>query len=65
MREGTQEMALLINFDSGIHAYLPLGVASKLANPNFPVPISIVLGETDWVKICDDGASEEIVNNNK
>ena len=65
MREGTQEMALLINFDSMLQTFLPLGVPEKLANPDFPIPISVILGDQDWVMQCDDGASEYIVANNK
>ena len=53
MREGTSEFALLVMFTQGIQAHIPLGTEDKLASPNFPVPISYVLGDVDWVRFCD------------
>mgnify|MGYP001037924200 CR=1 FL=1 len=53
MREGTSEFALLVMFTQGIQAHIPLGTDDKLASPNFPVPISYVLGDVDWVRFCD------------
>ena len=53
MRDGTSEYALLVCFTNGIQAHLPLGTEEKLASPDFPVPLSVIIGENDWVKLCD------------
>jgi hypothetical protein len=58
---GTSEYALLVNFTKALQCYLPLGTADKLANPEFPIPVSIVLGDDDWMREVDLGASELIV----
>lgn len=58
---GTSEYAMLINFSKALQCYLPLGTSQKLASPDFPVPISIVMGDDDWMREVDLGASELIV----
>lgn len=66
MKDGaTTEYALLINFDSDMNAYLPLGSPNKMGGVDFPVPVSIVYGDEDWVGTIDDGASREIVRINQ
>mmetsp|Transcript_5064 Transcript_5064/g.8635 ORF Transcript_5064/g.8635 Transcript_5064/m.8635 type:complete len:138 (+) Transcript_5064:683-1096(+) len=65
MRDGNAEMALILAFDSQLQAFLPLGVSSKMADPDFPVPFSIIIGDRDWVNECDDGASQMCVGINK
>jgi len=53
MREGTTENALFILFSKSLIAKIPLGLPCNLMNPNFPVPISIILGDYDWVQFVD------------
>lgn len=53
MRDGTSENALFILFTKSLIAHNPLGLPSNLLNPNFPVPISIILGDYDWVQFVD------------
>ena len=62
---GTSEYALLINFTKALQCYLPLATPQKLADPDFPIPISIVLGDDDWMREVDLGASELVVMNNQ
>jgi hypothetical protein len=38
-----------------------LGTEGKLASEEFSVPVSIVIGELDWVQEIDLGASEKCV----
>lgn len=45
MKPGESEYALLINFDEQLRPFLPLGSTNKLASEDFPVPISIVMGD--------------------
>ena len=61
----TTEFALLINFDSDMNSYLPLGSSDKMGGIFFPIPFSIVHGDDDWVKDIDCGASEDAVQVNK
>lgn len=58
MREGTSEFALLVMFTQGIQAHIPLGTTDKLASPDFPIPISYILGDVDWVRFCDQHDTE-------
>jgi len=44
LKDSYSEMALFLCFDSELKSYLPVGTFNKLANPDFPVPISIALG---------------------
>ena len=60
MREGTSEYALLVMFTQGIQAHVPLGTPDKLASPEFPIPISYILGDVDWVRFCDQHDTENI-----
>ena len=60
MREGTSEFALLVMFTQGLQALLPLGTNDKLASPDFPVPISYILGDVDWVRYCDHHDTDNI-----
>ena len=53
MREGTSEFAFLNLFTNGLQAHLPLGTEDKLGSEDFPIPFSYILGESDWMKLCD------------
>ena len=53
MREGTSEFAFLNLFTNGLQAHLPLGTEDKLGSEEFPVPFSYILGESDWMRLCD------------
>jgi len=39
----------MILFRDDLTAYQPLFTVEKLGNPDFPIPISIIIGENDWV----------------
>ena len=47
-------MGLMVLFTKGFQSHLPLGTKEKFANPNFPIPVSIVMGDRDWMRKCDD-----------
>ena len=65
MPENKSEYCLQVSFDEALRCYLPLGVQSKLGSNKFPVPVSIVLGDCDWVQGHDLGASRKIIKANK
>lgn len=50
MRPGTTEYALMILFNLGLLAHLPLGTKEKLLSPDFPIAVSFIYGENDWVR---------------
>ena len=54
MRQSTSDLGLQILFSKGIQSNLPLGTEDKFGDPNFPIPVSIVMGANDWVRKCDD-----------
>jgi len=58
LRQGTTEYALMVNFEHGLQAKVPLSNQDKLGRPDFPVPFSFVYGDADWVPSVDEGASE-------
>ena len=65
MRENKSEYCLQVGFDDALRCYLPLGVQSKLGSEKFPIPVTIVLGDVDWVQQHDLGASRKIIMANK
>lgn len=58
---GTVEFGLPMQFTSGLRAILGLAGETRLANPEFKLPFCIVMGELDYVKSLDDGASEALI----
>jgi hypothetical protein len=58
-------MAMLINFNALLQAYLPLTAPTSLGNPDLDVPVSVLIGDDDWVLKCDDGASIKLVEQSK
>lgn len=65
MKNIETDIVLLINFDSSLRSYLPIGSKQMLTSPDFNVPMSIMFGEYDWMRKIDSGASEEIIVFNK
>ena len=47
-------MGLMVLFSRGFQAHLPLGTNEKFTDPNFPIPFSVIMGDNDWVRKCDD-----------
>ena len=39
----------MINFNIKLEAFHPLATSDKLMSPDFPIPISIMYGDTDWI----------------
>lgn len=46
-------------------AFLPLGDDSKLAKPNFEIPISFIYGDHDWVQEIEKDIADIVVEQNK
>ena len=61
MKEGSSEYCLMMLFDSDLHPYLPLMVPSKLQNPSISFPVSIIVGEDDWVQLKMFDAGKQCV----
>lgn len=49
MREGTSEYAPMVNFTITLQAHIALGTPDKLANKDFPLAITFIYGDHDWV----------------
>jgi hypothetical protein len=58
MREGTTEYAPMINFSLTLKAHLPLGIKEKLMNPDFPLPITFIYGDNDWVLFIEEDIAD-------
>ena len=57
-------MSLLILFDNQIQGYLPIEnlLLKQCAEESNHYPITIVMGDDDWVLKSDDGASPRLVS---
>jgi hypothetical protein len=53
MKEIETDVAGMIMFDSNLRPFIPLGSTNSLKNPDFPIPISIMFGEFDWMQGVD------------
>lgn len=62
VRPCSTEMALFMQFDSGLHALVPLDHPDVLRDPELPFPVSFIYGDSDWM---DSRGSREIVRANK
>lgn len=50
-----------IMFEYDITPKISLSEISKLGNPEFSVPFSIVFGDDDWMESYDDGCSKFLI----
>ena len=44
---------------------MPLATPEKFLNPDFPLPISFIYGDDDWVKLIEEDTPDLIVKTNK
>lgn len=65
MKKIETDVALLIGFTHTLLSYLPLSSSSVLMNKNFPVPVSIMFGEYDWMQGVDKGTSKFIIERSR
>mmetsp|Transcript_4880 Transcript_4880/g.7325 ORF Transcript_4880/g.7325 Transcript_4880/m.7325 type:complete len:149 (-) Transcript_4880:37-483(-) len=61
MRKSSSECSIMVLFSNGLQAHLPLGTPEKLANPDFSLPVSFVMGSEDWVRFCDEDYGEVVI----
>ena len=55
----------MINFNLEGQTTLPLCVPDKFLDQKFPIPISFIFGDKDWVKILEGDAPEQICSTNQ
>lgn len=65
MRPGTTEYAIMVLFDLGLYPKISLGHPDRLGNADFPIPVSFIYGDKDWVRSVDMDAGLKITDNNK
>lgn len=63
--ESLQEKVIFINFNLKLEANYPLATDDKLLSKDFPIPISIMMGENDWVRGMEADAPANICNSSK
>ena len=63
--ESEQERGIMINFNLKLEADLPLATEGKLMSNEFPIPLSIMYGQNDWVRGLESEAPIHICNANK
>ena len=57
MKKSQQEMVLLVLFDNQVQSFIPLD--RRLAKSK--VPLSIVMGDDDWVLKVDEGTAPKLI----
>ena len=60
MSPSTSDRGLILAFNQGCVAALPLGAPDKLGDPDFPIPVSYIYGETDWARYVDEAYSKKV-----
>ena len=50
-----------IMFEYDITPKISLSDSTKLGNPEFQIPFSIVFGDDDWMESYDDGWSRKLI----
>lgn len=65
MREGTTEYAPMVNFTITLQAHIALGVKERLANLDFPLPMSFIYGDHDWVQHIEEDIADIVLYHNK
>ena len=56
----------MVNFESRMLAHLPMGTPEKLLNPDLPFPVSIMYGDTDYMRVVLEpkGVAEKVIEVN-
>ena len=62
MRQGTTEYAPMINFTLTLQAHIALGEPEKLKNADFPLPITFIYGDNDWVQTLEEDIADQILS---
>lgn len=66
MRPGTTEYALMICFDIMLYCrYPPLANPERMASKEFPIPVSFIYGDADWVLSLEGDAGKNVVEANQ
>ena len=65
MRPGTTETAIMVLFSPAFSAHIPLGDEKRLGSSSFPVPVSILYGDTDWMKNVEDDSASLVIEQNQ
>jgi pimeloyl-ACP methyl ester carboxylesterase len=49
MRKSTTDCSIIISFSLGLICHDPLNTKDKLSSGSFPIPVSFIYGDLDWV----------------
>ena len=50
MKKSTTDSSIMITFKPGLICQDPLNTKDKLGSGSFPIAVSFIYGDTDWVK---------------
>ena len=64
-RRGTTEFAPMMCFTDSLAPHISLGVKGKLADENYPLPVSFIYGSNDWLQMFEGEIADEIMRLNK
>ena len=65
MRQGTTEFGIMLCFSLGLYSKVtPLGHETMLCNKDFPIPVSFMYGDDDWVRAVDENFGQKVVDAN-
>ena len=54
MRPEKVSSSILISLGPGFVCWEPLGAESALGSPTFPIPVSYIFGDVDWIRRLED-----------
>lgn len=64
MRKSTTDCSIMITFSLGLICQDPLNTKDKLSSGSFPIPVSFIYGEADWVRLVEKEGPQEVVDAN-
>ena len=64
-RDGTTEYAPMMNFTMSLNAHVSLGVPGKVCDKDYPLPLSFIYGDHDWVQGIEGDIADEIMSVNQ
>lgn len=64
MKPSSSDPSILISFSPGFVCQDPLDSPEKLSSGKFPVPVSFIYGELDWVRVVEEDGPSNVIKAN-
>jgi pimeloyl-ACP methyl ester carboxylesterase len=64
MKPSSTDTSILTSFAPGFVCQDPLDSPLKLSSGKFPIPVSFIYGELDWVRVIEEDGPKNVVEAN-